>query len=65
MGFESRSSNMAETWKLKTFQHTTKVEGAPIPDAEGHRRHVCQRGTEHYMITESGPGPRRLMWGYD
>jgi hypothetical protein len=30
------SQTMAETWKLKSFQHTTKVEGAPIPDAEGH-----------------------------
>jgi len=27
---------MAETWKLKTFQHTTKAEGVPIPGAEGH-----------------------------
>jgi len=27
---------MAETWKVKTFQHATKAEGALIPDAEGH-----------------------------
>jgi hypothetical protein len=27
---------MAETWKVKVFQHTTKVEGHPIPNAEGH-----------------------------
>jgi hypothetical protein len=27
---------MAETWKYKTFNHLTKIEGLAIPDAEGH-----------------------------
>ena len=26
----------AETWKLKFFNHVTKLEGLPVPDAEGH-----------------------------
>jgi hypothetical protein len=27
---------IAETWKSKFFMHATKVEGVPIPGAEGH-----------------------------
>ena len=32
----SVSQTMAETWKAKFFHHATKMEGLPIPDAEGH-----------------------------
>jgi uncharacterized protein involved in cysteine biosynthesis len=27
---------MAETWNCKAMNKVTKVEGSPIPDAEGH-----------------------------
>jgi len=47
---------MAETWKVKVFQHTTKMEGAPIPNAEGHIVGVIVR--EGVSIYDNG----ELAW---
>lgn len=46
---------MAETWKVKTFYHTTKMEGFPIPDAEEHAvRMRVQEGVKIYDTGEIG-----------
>ena len=48
---------MAETWKVKFFVHTTKVEGFPIPDVEGH--FVTMFVREGVNTFENG----ELAWG--
>jgi len=46
---------VAETWNVKFFQHTTKVEALPIPDAEGHMVGVLIReGVSVYDNKELG-----------
>jgi hypothetical protein len=52
----SVSQTMAETWKFKFFNHVTKVEGLPIPDAEGHFVGAIVR--EGVIIFENG----ELAW---
>ena len=48
---------MAETWKATYFVHCTKVEGIPIPDAEGHILGLFVR--EGVGIHDNG----ELAWG--
>jgi len=46
---------IAETWKVKFFHHATKVEGIPIPNAEGHVVGVLVReGVSIYDTGELG-----------
>jgi hypothetical protein len=42
----------AETWKFRFFNHVTKMEGLPIPDAEGHWVGALVR--EGVIIYENG-----------
>jgi hypothetical protein len=51
------TSGTQETWKVKFFVHTTKVEVLPIPDAEGHVSGMFVR--EGVNIFENG----ELAWG--
>jgi hypothetical protein len=48
---------MGETWKATYFVHCTKVEGIPIPDAEGHILGLFVR--EGVGIHDNG----ELAWG--
>jgi len=51
------------TWKGKTFQHTTKVEMVPIPDAEGHMVGMFVReGVNTYEDGEQGWNKTVIIW---
>ena len=59
----SVSQTMAETRKGKTFQHTTKVEMVPIPDAEGHMVGAFVReGVNIYDNGELGWNKTVIIW---
>jgi hypothetical protein len=59
----SVSQTMAETRKGKTFQHTTRVEMVPIPDAEGHMVGAFVReGVNIYDNGELGWNKTLIIW---